>query len=153
MIRSSMRASGAPRHTWVPKPKATWCLMLRVTSKRSGSSKTRSSWLADGYMSRSSSPAFSCWPFSSWSRVTVRRMLSTGDTNRTNSSTAVRLQQRRVVAQLALHVGLERQLAADRPDDRPGGLGAAVDDEQALLEDLVVGPGLATLLGVGPDAR
>ena len=89
MIRSSMRASGAPRHTWVPKPKATWCLMLRVTSKRSGSSKTRSSWLADGYMSSSSSPAFSCWPFSSWSRVTVRRMLSTGDTNRTNSSTAV----------------------------------------------------------------
>ena len=44
----------------------------------------------DGYMSRTSSPAWSCLPWSSWSWVTVRRMLRIGDTQRMNSSTPVR---------------------------------------------------------------
>ena len=35
-MRASSRASGAPRQKWMPDPKATWSLGLRVTWKRSG---------------------------------------------------------------------------------------------------------------------
>ena len=38
--RISMRARLAPRHTWAPKPKATWRLGERAMSKRKGSSNT-----------------------------------------------------------------------------------------------------------------
>src|SRR5438876_4637388 len=88
ITRISRRASAAPRQKWVPKPNATCGLGSRPTSKRSGASNTASSRFADGYMNRSSSPAFTGVPATSVSRVAVRRMLRIGVTQRMNSSTA-----------------------------------------------------------------
>ena len=82
-------------------------------------------------MSSTSSPACSCWPWSSWSSVTVRRMLRIGVTQRMNSSTAVVAEQLGSVDEQLALVGLQRELAEIDADDRAGGLGAAVEQQQA----------------------
>ena len=50
-------------------------------------------------------------------------------------------------------VGPQRELTDDRADDGARGLRAAIQHEQALLEDLLVGPraALALALGLRPD--
>ena len=63
----------------------------RVTSKRYGSAKTRSSRFAEAYHSTTFWPAAIGWPASSVSSVAVRRKWITGVAQRTISSTAVRV--------------------------------------------------------------
>jgi quercetin dioxygenase-like cupin family protein len=55
--RASRRARGAPTQKWAPRPKVKWRPGFRWISKRSGSSKHRSSRLADANMMSSALPA------------------------------------------------------------------------------------------------
>ena len=78
-----------PRQKCGPLPKARCSFGCRVTSKASGSVNTASSRLADGYSSRSVSPAAISRPPRTVSRVAVRAMFLIGETQRSISSTAV----------------------------------------------------------------
>ena len=54
---ASMRAKGAPRQWWMPKPNPRWLLGFRPRFRRSGSSKTPGSWLAEAMSNMAKSPA------------------------------------------------------------------------------------------------
>ena len=74
-------------------------------------------------------------------------MLSTGVTQRMNSSDRGRRQQLGTLEQQPALVGLEGELADHRADHRAGRLGAAVEDEDRLVEDV---PGVPPV-GVRPQ--
>ena len=72
-ITSNMtRASGAPMHRCGPSPNATWRLGARSSTTSSGSSNSRSSWLAANQLMSTWSLRRSCWPPRTVSRLTVR---------------------------------------------------------------------------------
>ena len=112
----------------------------RVTSNASGSWKTRSSRLADEYMSRARRRRATCCPCSSWSSVAVPLMLRIGVTQRMNSSTPVAPMIAGSSRSSCRWSGCADELEAHRADHRARRLGAAVEQEQRLLDDLAVGP-------------
>ena len=98
----SRRARLAPRQKCgPPAPKPTCSFGVRRTSKVNGSSKMRSSRLADSYHMTTLSPSVIGTPAISVSAVAVRRKCTTGDAQRTISSVAVGMTPARSAARIA----------------------------------------------------
>jgi transposase len=87
--RASRRARGAPTQKWAPRPKVRCWPGFRWISKRSGSSKQRSSRLAEASMMSSGLPAGTVWFWNRTSSVaTYRATCGPGGSKRSSSSTA-----------------------------------------------------------------
>ncbi len=138
ITRISRRASDAPRQKCVPKPNATWWLCSRATSNVSGSSKTRSSRFADAVhqqdlVARRDRLAVQL--------VVLGRGAAHVEDRRDPPDElfdARPAEDARVVDERRALVGMAGELEAHRADDGARGLGAAVEQQQRLVHDLVV---------------
>ena len=153
MTRSSRRASWLPRQKWAPKPKATCGLGLRVMSKVSGSVEdglvavgrgVEEDELLAGLDVRARPARRRGWP--------TRAMFLIGDTQRSISSTAPGMQPGGVGGELRRLVGVGEELLHAAADDMAGGLVAADQDEQRLVDERVVVERVTVDLGMAQHA-
>ena len=140
MIRNCISASRMPTQRWMPNPNDRWLRgRARSMMKSSAFSITSSSRLPETYHITTLSPFLICLPPSSVSLSAVRRMCASGVCQRIISGT-MRVDQRRIVAQLLVLVGVfvERQ---HRPRHRVARRVVAADDQQdEVAEEVVAGP-------------
>ncbi len=146
-MRPSMRATFMPTQTWSPWPKATWRLGFLPTSKRSGSGNCAGSWFAAPMPMVISVSAGSVFPLS---------------VERRGEAAVVQLDRPVVAQHLLDRRGHERGIGAQprqltrvvqqQPhavaDEVGGGLVPRVEQEDALVVELLVAQLLAVLLAL-----